>query len=218
MTFTIVMPSYLGHYPGAAKDRDKKIHRAVDSVTSQSYQDYQLLIVCDGCQTSFNRIKQSYIENEKIDCVLIPKQPIWSGAVRNAGIHHGKGEYIAYLDIDDTFGQDHLKVIADGIKACNYPDWVWYNDMLPVKKEGKYIYEFKERQCDINKRFQHGTSNIVHKRIIRPDLPPEQRPEYWKVGGYLHDYWFIQGLKKYTHYKIPTPDYRVHHVPKEFDL
>ena len=48
MKFTVVIPSYLGAYRTAANDRDMKIQRAVDSVLSQTFQDFEIIVIADG--------------------------------------------------------------------------------------------------------------------------------------------------------------------------
>ena len=45
------MASYLGDYEGAAKDRDSKFIRAVDSYIKQNIKDVELIIVADGLRS-----------------------------------------------------------------------------------------------------------------------------------------------------------------------
>ena len=44
---SVIMPSYLGAYKNAAKDRDRKIVRAINSVVRQTYKDWELIIIAD---------------------------------------------------------------------------------------------------------------------------------------------------------------------------
>ena len=45
----VVMPSFLGDYTNAAKNREEKFLRAVNSVRTQSYDNKLLVVVSDGC-------------------------------------------------------------------------------------------------------------------------------------------------------------------------
>jgi glycosyltransferase involved in cell wall biosynthesis len=199
MRFSIIIQSYLGAYDGAAKDRETKILRAIDSCLKQTFKDFEIIVVADGCQKTFDIISSNYSNEDKVDCFLIPKQKLWSGHARNFGVTKAKGDYIAYLDIDDTLGENHLQKISDQLEK---EDWVWFNDKLVTGQE---------RNCFIDKKFQNGTSNICHKRNLSV---------LWNGNGYGYDDWsIVNSLKKYPkNKKIETPEYIVHHLPRRLDL
>lgn len=201
--FSIIMQSYLGQYEKAASDRDNKILRAINSVLKQTFEDWELVIVCDGCQKSYDLVCLHYISHMNIECILIPKQTQWSGNARNYGIGKATGDYILYLDIDDQLGPDHLKRVDAGL---GNHDWVWFNDWV-MSKNGKPF----ERQCLINQRFQHGTSNICHKRSL--DVK-------WTGLGYGYDdHSLVKALLKHHNFKkIETPEYIVCHLPGRLDV
>lgn len=191
---SIVMPSYLGHYRTAAKERDKKIVRAINSVISQTYKDWELIIVADGCQKTVDIVQQ--FNDSRIKLLKIPKQKQWSGAVRNTGIHYAQGEYICYLDIDDAFAPDHLQEISKLLKG---KDWYWMDDYIWNGKE------FRHRKCNVDRVGQCGTSNVIHKKIA-----------WWNIDdNYAHDWNFISNLKAASkNYEyIKTGKYLVCHVP-----
>ncbi len=197
--FSIIMQSFLGQYKDAASNREEKIVRAIDSVIAQSFKDWELIVVADGCEKTFSIIENKYPDAKQIDCFLIAKQVIWSGSARNFGISQAKGEFIIYLDIDDYFGVDHLRIINEQIQD---KDWVWFNDL--VKTNGKEV----ERTAMINQKFQHGTSNICHTRSLNAR---------WTSVGYGYDDWgLVQHLLRLSnnYAKINTPQYVVCHVPK----
>lgn len=82
----------------SAYNIENYIERAINSVLSQDFTDYELIVVND-CSTdnTLEKIKQynniSIINNEK---------NMGLGAVRNIGIRKAKGEYILHLDGDDA--------------------------------------------------------------------------------------------------------------------
>lgn len=195
MKYSVVLPTFLGEYKGAASNRDKKLVRAINSVYSQTFKDFELVVVCDGCEESYQIVTKNFPQAK---CLLIEKQPVWSGQVRNVGIQNAKGEYILYIDNDDVWGKEHLEKINS---QTNGADWVFFNDF--VLQDG-----WIERQSSI--RLGHcGTSNICHKREGSP---------LWG-SGYAHDYYFILNLQKKSKPKsIDAAEYFVCHIPNIYDL
>ena len=51
--FSVIIPSYLGHYPTAAKNRDQKIIRAIDSVVDQSFKSWEAIIITAAAKKRF---------------------------------------------------------------------------------------------------------------------------------------------------------------------
>ncbi len=190
MKFSVVIASLLSAYPNSAKNKDKKLERAVLTAQDQTYKDFEIIVVADGCTQTMEIVKDAL----NVRSFLIPRGKLFSGGPRNKGIDEAKGEYIVYLDVDDIYGENHLQKIAEHL---NGEDWVWYNDF-------RYDSKWIERFCDINQVGKHGTSNICHRRLgVR-----------WEANGYAHDYHFVRQLMKFPDYKkIPTPEYFVCHLP-----
>ena len=173
---SVVMPSYLGAYKRAAKERDKKIVRAIRSVQAQTYKDWELLVIADGCEKTVEIV--SAIKDKKVKLHSISKQALWSGAVRNKGLSEAIGDYACYLDIDDAFAPDHLQVIN---KHLNGKAWYWTDD---YEWNGE---NFRFRKCNIDRPGQCGTSNIIHKPALAT----------WNDRDtYAHDWKFIGNLKR----------------------
>jgi len=190
LKFSIVIASLLLPYAGAAHDREKKLARAVASAQHQTFKDFEIIIVADGCKRTMEIVEDA----ENVRSFLIPQGKLFSGGPRNKGIDEAKGEYIVYLDIDDIYGPEHLEKISNHLVSY---DWVWYNDF---RWDGRW----KENFCDIYQVGKHGTSNICHKKL----------GVSWDVRGYAHDYHFVQKLHKFKNKsKIPTPEYFVCHIP-----
>ena len=198
---SIIMPSYLGAYKKSARDREHKLSRAIRSVIKQEYTDWQLVVVADGCPLTVEMVKE--IAHPQIRLVIIDKQRMWGGAVRNVGIENAEGDWICYLDNDDFLHPCHLFEI-DAQAGDN--DWLFFND---------YIYNgkiFIERTCWIEK-FQCGTANIAHRRGL---------PVRWKeeTAYGLDDWNFIQALRNTSenYKKISGPAYLVCHIPNRYDI
>ena len=210
MMFTVVMPSYLGQYPGAASNRQAKFMRAVDSVRGQSMADWELRIVADGCQDTVSLYERNY-RRHNVHCTLIEKRPLWCPGVRNRGIADALGRHIVYLDTDDYFRTGHLEELADSIADNPLTHgWGWFNAYFYNER----VKGFVEREADIRKCATYGTGNIVHENregLFWPEAPKTRRGEY-DYGQ--QDCSFVEELKKLgPGTKLPTPGYMVCHEP-----
>lgn len=196
---SVVMASYLGEYRNAAKNREQKIRRAVESVLKQTI-PVELVVVADGCQKTVEIMTKHY--EGKFSGYLIEHRTLWAGTPRNTGIDKAKGEIICYMDVDDYMDKNHCEFI---ITHFGNNDWVWFDDWIYSSVGG-----WKQRKCDVNKRGFCGTSNIAHRKIA---TWPEK-------GGYEHDWKFVTELiKNHSKYQyIGKGGYRVCHVPGRMDI
>jgi len=193
MKFSVILQSLLADYPGSAINKDKKLIRAVESVLKQTYSNLELIIVADGCALTEYIIKKNFTD-KRIRLIRVEREELWSNKPRNIAIDIAKGKYIIYIDNDDKWGENHLRIINDQMN--NTEEWLYYND---YRWNGK---EFIERQIDITLYGHCGTSNICH--ASRLGLR-------WEKPGYGHDFLFIKQLRKFEGKKIDTPEYYVCH-------
>jgi uncharacterized protein (TIRG00374 family) len=89
-------------------NRPGLLGRAISSVLAQTFQNFEVIVVDDGTEkraeeavrvSHDDRIR--YIKNEK---------SLGGGGARNVGIRAAKGEYVAFLDDDDEWAPEKLKV------------------------------------------------------------------------------------------------------------
>lgn len=204
MKFSIVMPSYLGFYPSAALNREEKIVRAVSSILGQTFPNWELIVVADGCTKTVDIISGNF-DDPRIKGYYIDKQTLWSGVPRNVGIAKSDGDYIMYLDIDDTYNLNYLEGLAPLVGDL---DWYWVDEYSFNMETG----QFDVHRCDITRFAKCGTSNVIHRKIAA--LWPEKKAKY------DHDWQFIQSLKRASkrYGYLPVVGYEVRHVPNLLDV
>ena len=201
MKFSIIMPSRLTPYPGCASRLEEKIVRAVDSVLNQSFKDFELIVIADGCDIT-KKIVTKQFPDKRLVLLECKHKALFDNLPRNTGIEAAKGEYIIYIDVDDYWGENHLSIIEKNLASF---DWVWYNDIV-ANGENNWI----ERACNIKQIGGCGTSNVCHKRSLNLR---------WGRPGYAHDFHFLQQLLRFpNNTKIETPEYYVMHIPGQYDL
>lgn len=94
---SIITPSY---------NSEKFISETIESVLSQTYQNWEILIVDDVSPDNANEIIEEYIKKDSR--IKLDKN---SGAAvaRNMAIEEAKGRFIAFLDADDIWEKDKLE-------------------------------------------------------------------------------------------------------------
>lgn len=123
--FSIIIPVY---------NVEEYIKECLDSVMEQTYKDFEVIVVNDGTKDKSMDIVKKY----KVKALNQENQGL--SAARNNGAKHAKGEYILFLDSDDTIEKDLLKNLAEAIK--DKPDVVRFQ--IQEMYEDKSKKEFKE--------------------------------------------------------------------------
>lgn len=96
---SIIMPSY---------NSAKTIVESIESVISQTYENWELLITDDVSVDHTRDIVRTYCEkDDRIKLFELDKNS-GAGASRNKSIENSKGDYIAFLDSDDLWLSDKL--------------------------------------------------------------------------------------------------------------
>lgn len=91
----------------------------IESILSQSYMDFELLLIDDGSTDSSSLICDKYAaEDSRIKVVHNDNQGV--SYSRNVGLKLAKGEYIAFCDADDCYKKDFLFKMFDAMNCCNY--------------------------------------------------------------------------------------------------
>ena len=107
---SIIMPSY---------NTDKYIAESIESVLSQTYQNWELIIVDDCSTDNTDTVVQKFINDSRI---LYFKNKHNNGAAfsRNYGLKVAKGKWIAFLDSDDLWTPDKLEKQIEFMINGNY--------------------------------------------------------------------------------------------------
>ena len=107
MLFSVIVPIY---------NIEKYIRRCIDSVLSQSFADFELILVDDGSPDMCGAICDEYAEKDT-RIKVIHKENGGLVSARQEGIKQARGDYIFHLDGDDAICEDALesayKIICD---------------------------------------------------------------------------------------------------------
>ena len=103
--FSIIIPVY---------NVEKYIEDCLESVTNQTYKNYEVLIINDGSTDNSRKIIEKYKKNKNIKIIDQKNQGLSSA--RNNGVTHAKGDYILFLDSDDYLEKKALEILEKNIK------------------------------------------------------------------------------------------------------
>ena len=130
--FSLIVPVY---------KVEEYLPKCIESVLAQKHQDFELLLIDDGSPDNCGRICDEYAAKypEKILAVHQPNGG--AGAARNHGIRLSKGEYILFLDSDDSISEDLLSDLASVIEQ-NPVDLILYGArVIKDEKETGQLHE-----------------------------------------------------------------------------
>jgi len=125
-TVSVILPTY---------NRAHLIGRAIQSVLSQTYQDFELIIVDDGSTDNTKEIVKSF-NNVRIKYIKHAKNKGGSAA-RNTGIRAARGEYIAFQDSDDEWLPEKLEKQTAILINASPKVGIVYSDMWRIAEKRK---------------------------------------------------------------------------------
>ncbi|MDO5447866.1 MAG: glycosyltransferase family 2 protein, partial [Prevotellaceae bacterium] len=93
----------------AAYNTEKYLPTCLDSLLTQTHQDWQALCIDDGSTDGTWEIMREYAERDPRFVPLHMAQNIGKARAMNQGLMMAKGDYICFLDSDDWFSPDALE-------------------------------------------------------------------------------------------------------------
>ena len=103
---SIIIPVYNAAKPW--KEEKTALHRCLDSVLSQDFGDFELILVDDGSNDASPAILDAYAAaDSRITVIHKPNSGV--SDTRNRGIERACGDYIQFIDADDWLDPEAAK-------------------------------------------------------------------------------------------------------------
>lgn len=188
-TVSIIVPVY---------NAEEYIVETIRHVVAQTYTDWELLLVVDGCGDRSAQVIGEYkeAEGESRLRLLVQEENQGAAKARNRGLQEARGRYIAYVDADDLWMPEKLELELQFMK----------------EKQAAFVfsgYEFADQdgtgtgkvvhvpeQLDYRKALRNttiftstvlfDTERIPRELLEMPDIKSEDTALWWKVlrNGY----------------------------------
>lgn len=145
MRFSVIIPLY---------NKAPYVARAIGSVLSQTFVEYELIIVDDGSSDSSAEIAFHAIEGHE-NCRLLRQENVGASKARNNGVAASQGDYLCFLDADDWWTPTFLEEMAKLIDE--YPDAGIYGTNYTIVNETKH--KTREANIGVEAGFERGYIN-----------------------------------------------------------
>lgn len=104
-----------------ARDGERYLGEAIESVLSQTHRELDVVVVDDGSSDATRDVARGYAPD--VRCIALPRPGL--GAARNAGVGAVRGDYIAFLDQDDLWPEQKLARQLEAFTDGAPPDLVF---------------------------------------------------------------------------------------------
>lgn len=95
---SIIVPIY---------NSEAHLSRCIDSILAQTLTDFELILVNDGSQDNSGKICDNYAQKDS-RIIVLHKENGGTSSARNVGLKKSRGEYITFVDSDDTIYPHYL--------------------------------------------------------------------------------------------------------------
>jgi glycosyltransferase involved in cell wall biosynthesis len=118
------------------------VGQAIESILAQTNPNWELVIVDDGSVDRTRDIASHY-KDTRIQ--VIHQENGGESIARNTAIKHVRGEFLAFLDADDLYLPNHLRVAAEYLTSQPQVNGV-YTDGYYIDQTGKQLQTLSSRR------------------------------------------------------------------------
>ena len=178
------MDNYLVSVIIPAYNVEQYFAEAIDSVISQTYKNMEIIVVDDGSTDRTGELCDEYAgKDNRVN--VVHKQNGGVSSARNVGLDMIHGDIVAFLDSDDSYHPDYVRIMVDKMREdgsdiviCKYSLFSGHRKMVasdlltgyPVIEEGTYD------QIEAFRRFVRVKNmNGMWNKIYRSELWDEIR-------------------------------------------
>ena len=158
---SVVIPAY---------NAEKTILETIKSVQSQTLHDFEIILINDGSTDKTVHLVSALAESRlKVFNYSNGGLPV----ARNRGIKHATGQYIAFIDADDLWTPDKLKLQLEALQQHS-ESGVAYSWTTYINSEGKFLYAQKPpffegnvyQNILLTNFIANGSNILVRRQVI----------------------------------------------------
>lgn len=186
--FSVILPTF---------NREQLIQKAIESVLSQSFNDWELIIIDDGSTDDTKMIVEGY-NTENIYYYFYENQG--RSIARNNGIERSRGSFICFLDSDDYYLENHLQSLYKYIKENEFKEGLYYTGAIHQNGTQSDKIPFYKKSVPPLKNLIQQPLMINSVCLKSSILKGEKFPEHYNTWEDMH-LWF-RILAKFPFFQI----------------
>lgn len=140
------------------------MRQCLDSVISQTFQDWEMILIDDGSPDNCGDICDEYALRDKRIRVIHQNNSGISVA-RNVGIACSSGKYIFFLDSDDYIPNNSLSDLIEVAQSHNWPDYIKGNHLV-LMPDGQVVTTRYARQREVYDGKELGSNEFLSKVLL----------------------------------------------------
>jgi len=138
----------------------KYLSNCIESILSQSYIYIEIILVNDGSTDESGTICDEFTQKDQ--CIkVIHQENQGASAARNAGLSLASGEYITFVDSDDTLPREAIEFLVDGTKKTGGDLIIGDCIVVGNQKLGSYW----QMEHDVYSNMDFCVEMVVNKNI-----------------------------------------------------
>ena len=165
----------------------------LNSLVNQNYKQYEIIIINDGSTDNSVSIIENYSKKYPKLIKYYNKSNGGLSSARNYGINKSNGEYLLFVDSDDSLEPDTLNILNNNI---NNNDILVFNMNVIRNKIKLPIYEFNNRINNNIKKYIVANPSACNK-LIKKEVLTKNHLKF-EEGIYYEDLNLLPTLVKYT--------------------
>lgn len=134
---------------------------SIQSAIDQSYENWEMIIIDNCSEDHLETVIEKYSSDKRIRFLSIDEKD--RSKARNHGIRESAGDYITFLDADDSLHPDYLKTFVEILQK--FPEVIAISDLTVIK--GAKSYELKKSGYSHLPKFEYAL-NYGHISIAVP--------------------------------------------------
>ena len=177
MKVSIITPAY---------NAENFLHRIYDSLKLQTFKDFEWIIIDDFSQDKTVSIIEDFISEKELNIIFLENKANQGVAYsRNRGLDMANGEYICFLDVDDTWEPDKLSIQKEFMEKNGV--FLSYMDYNQVNEKGDLLKTIKAPdECDYKSLL---SSNVLGNLTCMVDRKVISNIRFIKHGHEDYIFW-----------------------------
>ena len=176
-SISIIIPYY---------KKEKYFKKTINSILNQTFRNFEVLIVFDEENLNNLEFIKQIAKTDKRIKIFINRKNHGAGVSRNIGIFRSKSKYIAFIDADDIWAKNKLKIQYNLMKKKNllvtHTSYQIINEkgvQTSIRLARELSYKDLLKSCDIGLSTVMLNKKILKKDLLFPDLKTKEDYVLW---------------------------------------